>query len=136
MILNEQIVSDHQTIGIMLTLFGMIFFVLGIVFVFDKPLMGIGNLLFLLGLLLLLGFGKVARFMFQWHRLRGTAFFLSGMAVILVGYTFVGFLLEGYGFYSLFGGSGLSTLFVFILKRVPYISDLFNTYYNRDALPY
>lgn len=56
------------------------------------------------GTALIIGLRKTGRFFFRWQKLRGTVFFFTGILMIIVfGYTFVGLLVEAFGFVSLFG---------------------------------
>lgn len=62
------------------------------------------QLAFLAGTALLIGLRKTSRFFFQWHKLRGSIFFFTGiLLIILFGYTFIGLCVEAFGFVSLFG---------------------------------
>lgn len=60
------------------------------------------QLLFLTGLSLIIGLRRTFFFFFQRHKLKGTSFFLGGVAVVLLRWPLLGMCLETYGFFSLF----------------------------------
>ena len=96
-------VSDNRKIGIGLSLAGMFFTTLGIFMFFDRGLLAMGNLLFLSGVVLIIGPAKTYRFFFQARKAKGTACFLGGIALVLYGWTIIGICIEGWGFLNLFG---------------------------------
>lgn len=89
-------------IGIGLTGFGIAFLMLGVLLLFDKGLLAIGNILFLSGLAFVIGLERTFRFFFQRHKIRGTASFFGGILVVLLGWPLVGMIIETYGFVVLF----------------------------------
>jgi hypothetical protein len=60
-------------------------------------------LLFLSGVLLIIGPSKTYRFFFQKRKAKGTACFLGGIALVLYGWAMIGIVVEGWGFLNLFG---------------------------------
>lgn len=60
------------------------------------------QLLFLTGLSLIIGLRRTFSFFFQRHKLKGTSFFLGGVAIVLLRWPLLGMILETYGFFSLF----------------------------------
>lgn len=96
-------ISDGQKIGILLTGFGLFFTFFGVLMLFDRGLLAIGNLLFLTGVTLIIGGRKTFRFFFQMRKIKGTLCFLGGIALVIFGWPFVGMLVEGFGFVNLFG---------------------------------
>lgn len=125
-------------IGVGLVGFGLFFLLFGILLYFDSVLMAFGNvsragpggptagsrscpdpllsspsssqLLFLSGLVFIIGFRRTFTFFFQRSKLKGTSFFFGGLIVVLMRWPILGMLLEAYGFISLFrcgvGSSG------------------------------
>ncbi|XP_028416973.1 vesicle transport protein GOT1B-like [Dendronephthya gigantea] len=117
-------ITDYQKIGIGVTGFGVFFLFFGIIFFFDKGLLAIGNILFISGLTLVIGLERTFRFFFQKHKLKGSAFFIGGIFVVLIGWPMIGMLLETYGFILLFGG--FLPVVINFLRRVPVIGNILN----------
>lgn len=63
-----------------------------------------GQILFLIGLTILIGPQKTAMFFARREKWQGTAAFASGISLILLRWTFFGFIIELYGLFVLFGG--------------------------------
>lgn len=62
-----------------------------------------GNILFLLGITLLLGPQRTFLFFARRQKLRGTAAFVAGITLILLRWSLIGFAIEIYGIFVLFG---------------------------------
>ncbi|CAG5116213.1 unnamed protein product [Candidula unifasciata] len=117
-------VTDFQKIGVGLAGFGIVFLFLGMVLLFDKGLLAIGNILFVCGLAFVIGLERTFRFFFQRHKLKATGFFIGGMVVVLIGWPVVGMCVELYGFFLLF--SGFFPVAVNFLRRVPVLGTILN----------
>jgi hypothetical protein len=61
------------------------------------------QILFLIGLTIIIGPQKTLLFFARRQKLKGTAAFFGGLALILMKWALVGFLVEGYGIFILFG---------------------------------
>lgn len=61
---------------------------------FDRAMLAMGNILFLLGLLILIGPQKTLLFFARRQKLKGTAAFSAGIMLILLRWAFFGFLIE------------------------------------------
>ena len=93
---------------------------MGVMMLFDRGLLALANFLFLGGVTLLIGPGKTVSFFFQMRKLRATACFLGGICLVLMGWTFIGFCVESFGFFQLFfdfvsSSSPLSTTLCMLL---------------------
>jgi len=109
-------------IGIGLTGFGVLFTFLGIVLFFDRALLSMGNLLFISGVALTIGPNATVKFFLRKRNRKGSVAFFSGVGLLLMGWAFVGMLLEGYGVVVLFAGF-LPTVLIF-LKKIPMLGKL------------
>lgn len=70
---------------------------------FDRAMLAMGNILFLAGLTLIIGLQKTALFFARRQKLKGTAAFTVGILLILFRWPLIGFLVELYGIFVLFG---------------------------------
>lgn len=70
---------------------------------FDRAMLAMGNILFLLGLTIIIGPAKTLSFFARRQKLKGTAAFFAGLVLILMRWALVGFLVELYGIFILFG---------------------------------
>lgn len=82
---------------------GLVFLLLGLILLFDRALLAMGNILFLLGITLLLGPTRTFLFFARRSKWRGSLAFWAGVLLILVRWTLVGFAVECYGLFVLFG---------------------------------
>ncbi|KAG9352793.1 hypothetical protein JZ751_017369, partial [Albula glossodonta] len=89
-------------IGVGLTGFGLFFLLFGVLLYFDSVLLAFGNILFLTGLAFIIGLQRTATFFFQKQKLRGSTFFLGGVALVLLRWPVIGMAIESYGFVLLF----------------------------------
>lgn len=115
-------INDYQKIGIGVTGFGLLFLFLGMMLFFDRGLLAIGNILFISGLGLVIGLERTFRFFFQREKLRGSAFFLGGIIIVLYGWPVIGMVVEIYGFIQLF--KGFFPVVINFLRRVPVIGNI------------
>ncbi|KAK8939266.1 hypothetical protein KSP39_PZI011316 [Platanthera zijinensis] len=130
--------NDTKKIGIGLTGFGVFFSFLGIIFFFDKGLLAMGNILFLSGLMLTIGLKSTLQFFAKPKNYKGTASFVVGFFLVLIGWPFFGMILEAYGFMVLFSGFW-PTISVFLQRlpvvgwifRRPSVTSFFNGYRGR-----
>lgn len=114
-----------QKIGMGLVTIGSILLVLGVVFFFDSGLLAMGNLLFIGGLVALIGPSQTVGFFVQAHRLRGTVCFCLGIILVIVGRPVVGMLIEIFGIVNLFGNFFPQALP--FLRRIPLIGPVFES---------
>ncbi|KAI4697519.1 uncharacterized protein J4E84_000649 [Alternaria hordeiaustralica] len=62
-----------------------------------------GNILFLIGLTLIIGTTKTVAFFARKQKWKGTVAFVAGISLILMRWAFIGFIIELYGILVLFG---------------------------------
>ena len=85
----------------------------------------IKQILFLIGLTIIIGPSRTVVFFARRQKLKGTAAFAAGIVLILIKWAFVGFVVELYGIFVLFGDF-LATIAGFVgnVPMIgPYIAD-------------
>ncbi|VVT51344.1 uncharacterized protein SAPINGB_P003065 [Magnusiomyces paraingens] len=107
--------SDVQKYGVGFTAAGIITF-------FDSALLAFGNLLFLIGIGLIIGLRRTFYFFARPNKIRGTICFVLGIVLILFKRSFVGFGIECIGILSLFGD--FFGVIVAFLRSLPVIGPL------------
>ncbi|KAL4198368.1 hypothetical protein AMTRI_Chr03g139900 [Amborella trichopoda] len=110
-------------IGLGLTGFGVLFSFLGIIFFFDKGLLAMGNILFLSGVMVTIGLKSTMQFFTKPRNYKGSVAFGVGFFLVLIGWAFLGMILEAYGFIVLFSGFW-PTVAVFV-QRIPILGWIF-----------
>ncbi|EDO16044.1 hypothetical protein Kpol_1067p16 [Vanderwaltozyma polyspora DSM 70294] len=89
---------------------------------FDRALLALGNILFLLGIVLIIGPQKTYVFFSRPAKRRGSILFLLGIMMILMKWTFVGFIVEFVGIMGLFGD--FFGIIVQFLRSLPLIGPI------------
>ena len=90
-------------IGVAFCSGGGLFLFAGILMFFDRSMLAMGNILFLIGLTLIIGPQKTFIFFARRNKWKGTAAFSAGIILILLRWPLTGFLVETYGIFVLFG---------------------------------
>ena len=91
----ELFYDDSKKIGVGLILIGLVFYFLGILFMLDRGFLCIGNLSFIMGLVVLVGPANTGSFFLRKGKVQGSAFFFGGFVLIVIGwmlFTTAGFL--------------------------------------------
>ncbi|KAG5360503.1 Protein transport protein [Yarrowia sp. B02] len=114
--------SDMQKYGAAFTAGGVFFIFLGIMTFFDSALMAFGNILFLIGITLLIGPQKTLAFFARRQKIRGSIAFALGIFLILIKRPFIGFAIELVGILALFGD--FFAVIVAFLRSMPVIGPL------------
>jgi hypothetical protein len=115
--------GDTKKIGIGLTGMGLLFTILGILLFFDSGLLAVGNLLFLSGLFLILGFTRTKNLFLQPSKLRGTSLFFAGIILVIFRWPKLGFFVEAFGFVNLFGN--FVPHLIVVARHTPVLSRVF-----------
>ncbi|XP_078172680.1 got1/Sft2-like vescicle transport protein family isoform X1 [Carex rostrata] len=97
-------ISEIKKVGIGLIGFGIFFSFLGVILFFDRGLLALGNLFFLSGVGLLLGFQYMLQLFTSTRNLKGSIPFFLGIFLILVRWPILGIIMEIYGSFVLFSG--------------------------------
>lgn len=124
--------DDRRTIGVGLTALGMFFSTLGILMFLDKGLMALGNIMFLAGITTTIGPPATVKFFSRKRNHRGSACFLGGSALVIVGWSLVGLIIELYGFWLLFSGFFPTALQYF--RQVPYLNKFLDLPFIKQIL--
>ena len=88
---------------------------------FDAAFLALGNLLFVIGLILIIGPQRTITFFSRPGKIRGTCCFCLGIFLILTKRSFIGFIVESFGILGLFGDF-FGTIVQF-LRSIPYSGD-------------
>ncbi|KEZ41118.1 hypothetical protein SAPIO_CDS7183 [Scedosporium apiospermum] len=124
--------SDSQKIGVAFCTGGGFFLIGGVMLFFDRAMLAMGNILFLIGLTIIIGPQKTLLFFARKQKLKGTAAFFGGLALILLRWTLIGFLVELYGIMVLFGDF-LGTIAGFA-RNVPVVGPYIGMAVDRAGL--
>uniref|UniRef100_A0A7C8YTX7 Vesicle transport protein n=1 Tax=Opuntia streptacantha TaxID=393608 RepID=A0A7C8YTX7_OPUST len=124
--------NDMKKIGLGLTGFGVFFTFLGVVFLFDKGLLAMGNILFLSGLALTIGLKSTLQFFMKPQNYKGTISFALGFFFVIIGWPILGMILESYGFIVLFSGFW-PTVAVF-LQKIPVLGWILQQPFFRSLM--
>lgn len=114
--------SESQKFGVAFTFGGVGFFFFGVLTFFDRALLALGNILFLIGVVLIIGLHKTTIFFSRPTKRRGSLCFISGILLILAKWTFIGFIVETVGIFGLFGD--FFGIVVQFLRSLPIIGPI------------
>ncbi|KAK8060412.1 G.t1.c1 family protein [Apiospora saccharicola] len=95
--------TDTQKIGVAFCSGGGFFLIGGVMMFFDRAMLAMGNILFLIGLTIIIGPQKTLLFFARKQKAKGTAAFFAGLLLILLRWPLIGFCVELYGIMILFG---------------------------------
>ncbi|KAG4303309.1 hypothetical protein PCANB_000351 [Pneumocystis canis] len=124
--------TDNQKIGVALTALGIGFIILGIITLFDASLLAIGNLLFISGVVLIIGLIKTLVFFSRRQKLRGSLCFFFGIFLIFFKKPFFGFIIEIFGFINLFGD--FFPIIISFITQFPIIGPILRTSFIKKCL--
>lgn len=116
--------TQLQKLGVVFTAGGVFFFVAGVLSFFSARLLAMGNVLFVAGVVMVIGPQKTIVFFTRPQKLRGSLCFVLGLVLIFAKRPFWGFLLEMFGILGLFG-EFFPTLVQF-LRSLPFVGPLLN----------
>lgn len=111
--------SDNNKIGMFLVMSGVCSYFLGLLFFFDRSLLLLGNLCFVVGIFVLIGLYSGFMFFTNKNKILGTIYFMIGFLVIIMKWPFIGSLVQLFGLYNMFK-SFLPFLFDYLVS-VPVI---------------
>ncbi|KAK4433817.1 Vesicle transport protein GOT1 [Sesamum alatum] len=96
--------NEQKKIGLGLIGFGIFFTFLAIILFFDRGLLALGNIFWLTGVAILLGWRSTLQLFTNRRNYKGSLSFLLGIFFIFVRWPVVGILVQIYGCFVLFGG--------------------------------
>ncbi|XP_016900147.2 vesicle transport protein GOT1 isoform X2 [Cucumis melo] len=96
--------TEQKRVGLGLIGFGFFFTFLAVILFFDRGLLALGNIFWLIGVALLLGWHSTWNLFTSRANYKGSASFLLGLFFIFVRWPIIGILLEICGCFVLFGG--------------------------------
>lgn len=114
--------SQLQKIGVVFTAGGVFFFIMGVLSLFSARLLAMGNVLFVLGVVMIIGPTKTLVFFTRPQKLRGSICFIIGLLLIFMKRSFWGFLCEMVGVLGLFGE--FFPVLIQFLRSLPFIGPL------------
>ncbi|KAL8161782.1 hypothetical protein V2J09_013271 [Rumex salicifolius] len=97
--------NELKKAGLGLVGFGIFFTFLGVVLFFDKGLLALGNILWLIGVSILLGRQSMLKLLTSRVNYKGSLCFFGGLFFLFVRWPLLGIILEIYGCFLLFGSS-------------------------------
>ncbi|XVF29305.1 hypothetical protein REPUB_Repub15cG0109500 [Reevesia pubescens] len=97
-------ITEQKKVGLGLIGFGIFFTFLGVILFFDRGLLALGNILWLAGVAILIGWYSTLQLFTNRKNYKGSASFLLGLFFIFVRWPIVGIILEIYGCFVLFSG--------------------------------
>ncbi|KAF5505994.1 Protein transport protein GOT1 [Colletotrichum siamense] len=124
--------SDSQKIGVIFCSGGGFFLIGGVMLFFDRAMLAMGNILFLIGLTIIIGPQKTLLFFARKQKAKGTAAFFGGLALILLRWPLIGFCIELYGIMVLFGDF-LGTIAAFA-RNIPVIGPYIGVAVDRSGV--
>ncbi|KAK4181835.1 vesicle transport protein [Triangularia setosa] len=124
--------SDSQKVGVAFCSGGGFFLIGGVLLFFDRAMLAMGNILFLIGLTIIIGPSKTAVFFARRSKIQGTLAFFSGLTLIFLRWPLIGFLIELYGILILFGDF-LGTILGFA-RNIPVIGPYVGMLVDRTGL--
>ncbi|UZO14724.1 uncharacterized protein OCT59_006172 [Rhizophagus irregularis] len=105
---------------------------LGILLLFDGGLLAMGNILFLSGITLIIGFNKTIYFFARKNKIRGTICFFGGILLVFFKWPKTGIIVEFFGFLNLFGD--FFPVIISFLRKVPFIGMLLSAPYISNVV--
>jgi hypothetical protein len=117
------IMNDSQTIGLGLLGLAVLFFILGVLFLLDRPLLILSNILLFMGVIILMGIREFLKFTIQKGRGHGSIAFFLGITLIFCKLPLPGILCEVVGAYWLFGG--FWPMLLSLLWKFPFVASIF-----------
>lgn len=127
----DVIKTGNKKVGLIMLGSGGIFTMVGMSLFFNKSLMRIGNLLFIVGIPMTIGPGRTAGYFLQPKKARATGCLMAGIFLVMVGWPIFGIALEIFGLLNLFGN--MFPVAMVLLKQLPIFGTLLNKNNNSSG---
>ena len=131
--------SNNQAMGGIFTALGFLFMLMSMLFLFDRGLLVIGNILILCGVTMILGVRHTLQFFNPigkraYEKTIGVVLFFAGFLMLLTrrGWVVLDFLLEIIGLFQMFG-SFLPTVLA-VLRSMPHVGAVLSAPGIKEAL--
>mmetsp|Transcript_9271 Transcript_9271/g.23048 ORF Transcript_9271/g.23048 Transcript_9271/m.23048 type:complete len:311 (-) Transcript_9271:114-1046(-) len=118
----DVIKRGNRKIGLPLLGIGGALTILGASLFFNKTLMRLGNLFFVVGVPMTLGPGRTMGYFLQPKKARATGCLIAGITLVFIGWPIFGIILEVFGLLNLFGN--MFPMAMMIIKQMPVIGPL------------
>lgn len=115
---------DNRKIGIGLCAFGVLLGGLGVLLLFDRVLLALANLAFILGIGFIIGPMGTTRFFLRREKFKGSLFYFGGLTVIIWKWPIFGLLMQLYGVWCLFNALLPNVVASIKLSPIGFIFDL------------
>jgi len=121
-LVNEPVPPSLKRLGFTLLGASLVLTAMGVSLFFERNLLRLGNLCLIVGLPLYFGPGRVMRLLVAREKLRASVCFCLGVLLVLRGNSFLGMLLEVFGFFNLF--ANFFPVVLALLRGLPVVGDL------------
>jgi len=111
--------AKDRTIGALLALFGLVFYILGFAFLLDPAFLALGSVQFMSGLVCFLSPRAYYRLFLQGARAAAVAAYTAGLLLILCKHVYLGIIIQTIGFLCLF--KPIAAVLKPLLSLVPYV---------------
>jgi len=127
----DMIRYGNKKVGLTLLAAGGVLTFLGIMMLFNKFLLRLGNFLLIAGVPMTIGPGKTAGYFLQPKKARATGCLFTGIFLVVIGWARIGIALEIFGLLNLFGNM-FPFLMVF-LKQMPIVGTILKSGSNGSS---
>eukprot|EP01071_Lankesteria_metandrocarpae_P008042 Lankesteria_metandrocarpae@DN4849_c0_g1_i3.p2 len=95
-------VGENEKLGVSICAVGLVLGGVGVLLFFDRALLSLANLAFVVGITFTIGPKRAINFFFKPTKLKASALYFGGAIVILWGWSMIGFFVELWGVWLLF----------------------------------
>ena len=114
--------NNSTKYGIGCCVVGSVLFILGVLLLFDRALLTLGNVLFTAGIFLIMGPHRFWAFFIAKKRVRASVLYFSGILLVVLRWCCIGIILQGFGALNLFGN--FIPIALTALRNIPIIGPI------------